>query len=71
MQNAESIETLRERQREHNLEKVSFICDAKKAENKLVRFIKNRIKIYINKTDYLRALKKIKFLMLKGSLFFE
>ena len=71
MQNAENIETLREKEREHNLEKVSFICDAKKAENKLVIFIKNRIKMYINKTDYLGALKKIEFLMLKGSLFFE
>lgn len=69
MQNAESIEILRER--EHNLEKISFVCDAKKAENKLVILIKNRIKKYINKTDYLRALKKIEFLMLKGSLFFR
>ena len=68
MQNAESIET---REREHNLEKISFICDAKKAENKLVILIKNRIKMYINKTDYLGALKKIKFLMLKGNLFFR
>ena len=69
MQNAESIEILRER--EHNLEKISFVCDVKKAENKLVILIKNRIKIYIDKTDYLGALKKIKFLMLKGSLFFR
>ena len=69
MQNAESIEILRER--EHNLEKISFVCDVKKAENKLVILIKNRIKKYINKTDYLRALKKIEFLMLKGSLFFR
>ena len=71
MQNAESIETLKKREREYNLEKISFICDAKKTENKLVIFIKKRIKMYMNKTDYLRALKKIKFLMLKGSLFFE
>ena len=69
MQNAESIEILRER--EHNLEKISFVCDVKKAENKLVILIKNRIKKYINNTDYLRALKKIEFLMLKGSLFFR
>ena len=64
MQNAESIEILRERKREYNLEKVSFLCDAK-----------NNIKEYIKKVnlkaDYLSILKKVKFLMLKGSLFFE
>ena len=70
MENAESIETLRKREREYNLEKISFICDAKKAENKLAIFIKNRIKMCKNKTDCLGALKKVKFLMLKGSLFF-
>ena len=67
MQNTKTIETLRE----YNFKKISFICDAKKVENKLVIFIKNRIKMCKNKTDYLGALKKIKFLMLKGSLFFE
>ena len=72
MQNAESIETLRERERERvYLEKYSSFCDAKKADNKLVIFIKNKIKMFKNKTDYLLALKQIKFLMLKGSLFFE
>ena len=48
--------------------KTSFICNAKKAENIIEIKTKNR---YINKTDCLGALKKIKFLMLKGSLFFE
>ena len=50
MGNAESIETLRERkrEREHNLEKISFICDAKKEilNNQIVKNIKiNKEKI--------------------------
>ena len=48
MGNAESIETLREKEREHNLEKISFICDAKKEilNNQIVKNIKiNKEKI--------------------------
>ena len=50
----------REREREHNLEKLSFICDA---QNKYE---------YINKTDYFAIFELIvtKQLLLQDSLFY-
>ena len=56
----------REREREHNLEKLSFICDAKnEIENK------NKYE-YINNTDYFAIFKLIvtKQLLLQDSLFY-
>ena len=69
MQNAKNIETLREREREreHNLEKLSFFCNAKKVVDVIQRKI---IHMCINKPDYLKALGVFEFLMLKDSLFF-
>ena len=42
MQNAESVEILREREREYNIEKVNFFCDAKKEvlKNQIVKNLK-------------------------------
>ena len=56
--------------REHNLEKVSFFCDAKKAENKVAIITINEIKMSENKTDYIEVLEMKSFLMLNDSLFF-
>ena len=56
----------REREREHNLEKLSFICDAKnEIENK------NKYE-YINNTDYFAIFKltDTKQLLLHDSLFY-
>ena len=48
------IGTVRERERESNLEKISFFCDAKKVAD---IFEKNEIiNRYINNTDYQKAL---------------
>ena len=56
----------REREREHNLEKLSFICDAK---NEIES--KNKYE-YINKTDYFAIFELIvtKQLLLQDSLFY-
>ena len=46
MKSQQNVDTVRERERESNLEKLSFICDAQnKVENK------NKYE-YINNTDY-------------------
>ena len=66
MKNAKTIGIVREREREreHNLEKLSFICDA---QNKVE--IKNKYES-INKTDYSAMKEKRKTPTLQISLFF-
>ena len=62
----QNVDTVREREREHNLEKLSFICDAKnEIENK------NKYE-YINNTDYFAIFKltDTKQLILHDSLFY-
>ena len=64
-QNVDTVRE-REREREHNLEKLSFICDAKnEIENK------NKYE-YINNTDYFAIFKltDTKQLILHDSLFY-
>ena len=68
MGNAESIETLREKEREHNLEKISFFSDARKVQNILRR---KRINMCIDKADYEKTLEKFKFLTFSDNLFFR
>ena len=68
---AKNIETLREREREHNLEKISFFCDARKVENKAIRAIIRRINRGIDKADYRKALEKFKLLTFSDNLFFR
>ena len=54
MKNEQTIGTVRERERESNLEKISFFCDAKKVAGIFEKIeIINRC---INKTDYQKAL---------------
>ena len=64
--NARTVDTVRERERESNLEKLSFICCA---QNKIE--IKNRYES-INKTDYFAIFELIvtKQLLLQDSLFY-
>ena len=62
----QNVDTVRERERESNLEKLSFICDAQnKVENK------NKYE-YINNTDYFAIFKltDTKQLILHDSLFY-
>ena len=62
----QTVDIVREREREHNLEKLSFICNAK---NKLE--IKDEY-VSINKTDYSAIFKLTvtKQLILQDSLFY-
>ena len=64
--NARTVDTVRERERESHLEKLSFICCA---QNKIE--IKNRYES-INKTDYFAIFELIvtKQLLLQDSLFY-
>ena len=64
--NARTVDTVRERERESNLEKLSFICCA---QNKIE--IKNRYES-INKTDYFAIfeLTDTKQLILHDNLFY-
>ena len=68
MKNQQTVDIVREREREreHNLEKLSFICDAK---NEIES--KNKYE-YINKTDYFAIFELIvtKQLLLQDSLFY-
>ena len=68
MQNQQKPETLREREREkekkHNLEKISFFCDV----NKSVKKYRDTL---VLKTDYPVTLKGRELLMSKDSLFFR
>ena len=66
MKNQQTVDIVREREREHNLEKLSFICDAKnEIENK------NKYE-YTNNTDYFAIFKltDTKQLILQDSLFY-
>ena len=66
MKNEQTVGTVRERERESNLEKISFFYDAKKEAN-----IFEKINNCINKTDYQKALENVEILMLLDSLFFR
>ena len=66
MKNEQIVGTVRERERESNLKKISFFYDAKKVAN-----IFEIINSCINKTDYQKALENVRILMLSDSLFFR